>query len=295
MRIQHRYLTFEKDSSLTELLDQYTVRYKTSEKSFDSANSLYSLEFMLYEDNPRFTEIQRAVEYFGLQSQVGTLYDKQDYDDAEWFILRTGQYQYPQPESSYLEMTFNLDEYCTFCDIGRMQNAPFRLKSAPKNHNQFWGLHWVYDAIFVRQQAKDILAKLGLRGVRFSHPVIHKTQKPVEGFYQFHIENDLAQGFDPYNSRMITCKFGNEENSNFDPTQFYCGRVKYQHPMIGGYLFPHAMFKGECEIFQTFEYFGSGASASRLHIVSKRIRKIIEANILKGANFIPVSHHRISR
>jgi len=52
------------------------------------------------------------------------------------------------------------------------------------------------------------------------------------------------------------------------------------------------MFKGGCEIFQTFQYFGSGASANRVHIVSKRIKKIIEENILKGANFIPVLHQK---
>jgi hypothetical protein len=52
MRIQHRYLTFDKNSKLTKLLDQLSVRYRVEEKSYDETTYFYALEFFLYEDNP---------------------------------------------------------------------------------------------------------------------------------------------------------------------------------------------------------------------------------------------------
>jgi hypothetical protein len=296
MRIQHRFLTFQRDPKLIELLDQYTVRYKVTEKSFDLTNHIYALEFFLYEDHPRFTEIKMSVDDFELTAHVGTLYEKQDYDNAEWFILQTGHHQYPQPENSYLEESFNLDNYCRFCGLGKLQDAPIRLKTQPRQHNcQFWGLHWIHDAVFVNQQAQNLLAKMNLNGVRFSNPVLHKTSEPIDGFYQLHIDNQMVMGFDSYNSIRITCKFNNEEHANSNLDQHYCGRVKYHHPMIGGYVFPMEMFEGGRKIFETFEEFGSGAAANRLHIVSKTIKTVIEENMLKGVNFVPVLHHRLSR
>jgi len=155
MRIQHRYLTFDNNSKLTKLLGQLSVRYRVEEKSYDETTHSYALEFFLYEDNPRFQELTEAVEKFKIEPQIGTQYEKADIDIAEWFVVSTGQYQYPQPEDDYLEKTFDLENYCNLCGIGRIQNAPFRLKIEPKqNNNQFWGLHWEYFAVFVRQEPK---------------------------------------------------------------------------------------------------------------------------------------------
>ncbi len=222
-------------------------------------------------------------------------YEKSDINNAEWFIIRTGEYQYPQPadDFGYLNFTFNLDNYCDNCGIGKVQKAPFRLKTEPKQkNNQFWGLHWEFGSIFIREKAKNILEKEKIKGIKFSKPVLHKKNLEIEGFYQLHIETILDKGFDNYNSQLITCRFNNEENWHNKKNKDYCGRIKYHHPMIGGYLFDKHIFNPKYDIVETKEYFGSGGSAFRLQIVSKRFKTIVEKNKLKGISFIPIMHKR---
>lgn len=275
MRIQHRYLTFVKNERLTKQLDKLLVKYKVTEKNYDSNTHLYVLEFLLYEDNPRFLELKQAISKFKIEPQIGTFYEKTDYSNAEWFIVNTGEYQYPQPEDGfgYLKATFNLDNYCHLCDIGKVQNAAYRLKTLPKQpNNQFWGLHWAFEAIFIRQETKNILERENIKGIDFSNPILHKTNKPIEGFYQLHIKTILSKGFDSYNTKTITCKINNEENLNTDKTLKCCGQIKFHHPKIGGYLFDKSIFDNDYDIVESNEYFGSGGSANRLQIFSKNLK-----------------------
>ena len=292
MRIQHRYITFDKNEDLTSLLDRLTVKYKVIEKQLSEDVEVYALEFSLYEDNPRFKLLKDAVERFGLTPQIASIFEKDDIEKSDWFIIGTGQYQYPQPEAGYLNATFDLRNYCPHCGSGKIQNAPFRLKTEPKQHNnQFWGLHWEFEHVFVRQETKNILER-DIKGIRFSNPVLHKRNIPIDGFYQLHIDAILEKGFDGYNTKVITCKTNNEEGLNTDSRQVYCGQTKYHHPMIGGYLFDKVIFQQEGDIALTSEYFGSGGSANRLVIVSKRFKQIVEKNKLKGLSFTPIIHER---
>lgn len=296
MRIQHRYLTFSKSDKLTKLLDKLTVKYNVTQKSLDASTHYYALEFHLYEDNPKFSEIKAAIDTFKIIPQIGTTYEKEDISNAEWFLATTGQYQYPQPESDfgYLTKTFNLDNYCKLCGVGKKQIAPYRLKTEPKQYNnQFWGIHWEFEAIFVRQETKKILEKEKIKSIRFSNPVLHKNNTPIEGFYQLHIDTLLNNGFDNYNTKTITCKANNEENLNTDPNSKCCGRVKFHHPMIGGYLFNKNIFNADFDIIESSEYFGSGGSAGRLQIVSKRFKDIVDKHKLKGLSFIPIMHKKL--
>ncbi|MFT3827801.1 MAG: hypothetical protein QM731_28045 [Chitinophagaceae bacterium] len=296
MRIGHRYLTFDKNEKLTKLLDKLEIKYKVQEKHYDPSTYFYALEFHLYEDDPKFIERKKAVDKFKIRTQVGTFYEKGDYDNAEWFVITTGEYQYPQPEEGYKDATFNLENYCQFCGIGKIQNAPYRLQTQPKQlNNQFWGLHWEFEAIFVRQGAKNILEQEKIKGIRFSNPVLHRTNSPIEGFYQLHIDTILNKGFDNYNTQTITCKINNEEGLNTNKKTTCCGRIKFHHPMIGGYLFDRTLFKKDLDIVESNEYFGSGGAAYRLQIVSKRFKEIVDKNKLKGLSFIPIMHNRLNR
>src|SRR5690606_7286472 len=111
---------------------------------------------------PNFYELKKEIDRYDVKPQIGTYYEKSDINEAKWFITSTGEYQYPQPEDDfgYLKATFNLDNYCRLCGIGKVQNAPFRLKAEPKQYNnQFWGLHWEFQSVFVRQETKSILEK----------------------------------------------------------------------------------------------------------------------------------------
>ena len=301
MRISHRYLQWDNHlkviKPIRKILDKYNISYKY-EEDLDGAIRLFKhqIEFYLNEDNPNFAILKREIDKFGIEPQSGTIYEKSDIEKAEWFIASTGQYQYPQPEDDYLEKTFDLESYCNLCGIGRVQNAPFRLKTEPKQHNnQFWGLHWEYFAVFVRQETKSILEKEKIKGINFSKPVLNKKNIEIEGFYQMHIDIILDKGFDSYNTKTITCKFDNEENCNTDINLKYCGRIKFHHPRIGGYLFDKFIFNTDFDIVQSNEYFGSGASANRIQIVSKRFKELVEKNKLKGLSFTPIVHERLVR
>lgn len=303
MRIKHRYLTWDSHLKIIKpikaILDKYSHNYNYKEE-LDSVilNFTYTLEFFLYEDNPDFGKIKQEVSKLLDPQVIGTEYEKSDIKNAEWFIVNTGEYQYPQPDKDfgYLKATFNLDNYCNLCGIGKVQNAEYRLKTIPKQpKDQFWGLHWDFDAIFVRQEAKNILEKERIKGIRYSNPVIHSKNMSIDGFYQLHIETILSSGFDNYNTKIITCKINNEENLNADLTTQCCGRIKYHHPMIGGYLFDKSIFDSRFDIVNSGEYFGSGGSANRLQIVSKKFKDIVERNKFNGLSFIPVMHNRLER
>ena len=101
MRIQHRYLSFEKNESLLMVLDKLSIRYKIKDQYLDEKTHLYILEFFLYEDNPRFIEMQAELNAFEIEPQIGSVFDKEDIAKANWFYIFTGEYQYPQPESAF--------------------------------------------------------------------------------------------------------------------------------------------------------------------------------------------------
>lgn len=303
MRIKHRYLTWDSHlktiKPLRTILDKYSHIYKYEEDLGCIIPTFkYQIEFYLYEDNPKFENLKKEVSKFLKPQVIGTEYEKTDIKNAEWFIVNAGEYQYPQPEDDfgYLKTTFNTENYCEKCGIGKLQNAPYRLRTIPKQHNnQFWGLHWEFEAIFVRQETKNILEKENIKAIHFSNPVLNKKNIPIEDFYQLQIGIILEKGFDNYNAQTITCKIDNEENWNTNNNLKYCGKIKFHHPRIGGYLFDKNIFNPNFDIVESSEYFGSGASASRLQIVSKRVKNLVEQNKLKGLSFIPIMHERLIR
>ncbi len=280
-------------------LDRYSCEYKYKEDLHCVIPSFkYLIEFYLYEDTTGFEDLKEAVDSYGIISQVGTVYEKADIENADWFVINTGEYQYPQPEGDfgYLKATFDLDAYCGVCGIGKIQNAPYRLKAEPKQtKNQFWGLHWEFEAIFVRPETKQFLENEKVKGIAFSKPLLHKKNSEVESIFQLHIDTILDRGFDDYNTKTVTCKTDNEEECNIDTNLKCCGRVKFHHPQIGGYLFNKSLFNPDYEIVQTNEYFGSGGSAARLQVVSKRIKNLIEKQKLKGLSFTPIVHEQSRR
>jgi hypothetical protein len=303
MRTTHHYITSDSDnkriSKLKSILDSYSHTYVYKE-DVGSAVPIdnYFLEFYLYEDRPNFSALKEAVSKFDVDPQIYSEYEKSDIDNAAWFVILTGAYQYPQPEDDfgYRKATFDLRNYCNFCGIGKKQNAPFRLKTEPKQMNkQFWGLNWEFEPVFVREEAKRILEKEHVKGIQFDQPVLHKSNKKIESFYQLHIDKVLDGGFDSYNTKTITCKYQNEENLNTENKGDYCGRIKFHHPLIGGYKFDKTVFDPAFDIVQSHEYFGSGGRAGRIQIVTKRIKQLIGKYKLKGLYFIPIMHERFTQ
>ena len=63
--------------------------------------------------------------------------------------------------------------------------------------------------------------------------------------------------------------------------------------LVFSYLFDKSIFNSDFDIVQSKEYFGSGASANRINIVSKRFKELVENNKLKGLSFTPIMHERL--
>jgi hypothetical protein len=303
MRIAHRYQISDGNlkiiKPLKSILDTYNISYDYNHDPESSVSGhKYQLEFVLYEDNPSFSKVIAAIKQFDIESETASVYEKSDIENAKWFMISTGAFQFPQPEKNfgYLETTFNLENYCRLCGIGKVQNGPFRLKAEPKQSNsQFWGLHWEYEPVFVQKQTKNILENQRIKGIHFSQPVLDKKSIPVSNLYQLNIDTVLTEGFDGYNTNTITCKINNEEDLNTNPDLKCCGRIKFHHPMIGGYLFDKSVFNPALDIVLSNEYFGSGSSANRLVIVSKRFKDCVDKNKLKGLKFTPIVHERFKK
>jgi hypothetical protein len=292
MRIRNRYIKWDKEPYLIKeiinILENFSIKYSYKEDPDCIIPTFcYEIIFYLYEDLPFINDIKKRLQKFELMPIVTTEYDKKDMDNAEWFIISTGQYQYPQPDDDcwdYLKYTFNTDNHCMLCGIGKIQNAPYRLKQPKQKNNQFWGLYWVSDAIFVREETKIILEKEQLQKIHFSQPVLHKNNRPIERFYQLHIDTLLDKGYNAHNADMEICNSDDSEHN-----LKCCGRIKYDYPK-GWFVFDKKIFSKEIDFCTSNEYFGSGGQAERLNIVSKRVKEIIERNQLKGVIFKPIMY-----
>ncbi len=293
MRIQHRYLCYHNAHKLVKPLDAAGIKYSLRERQYAGSDPSVIIEFLLYEDQPDFTAKSAVARRLGLEPQIGTEYDKKDIAGAEWFWLSTGGSQYPQPEEGfgYLNASFDLSDYCATCGVGAVQNAPIRLSADPKPIKyQILGIEWLLDVVFVREEAKVLLEKEDVKGIAFMPVVLHRSGKPVEGISQLQINTVLPQGFNSTNATQLFCNAHNEENSGKDVTTNYCGRLKNHFPRVGGLRFERAIFEGQPDIVLTHEYFGSGASACRLPVVSKKMKLFFESSRFKGLKFTPLFH-----
>lgn len=304
MRIEHRFLTSSGNNrNITKaisILEKFSKKYIYKEDLECVIPSFkYSLEIKLYEDEEHIEELIQKLSSFDFLHQIGTVYEKIDIKNAEWFWATTGEYQYPQPEDEfgYLNASFNLINYCATCGIGKIQNNPFRLRSDPKQpKNQFWGLHWEHDSIFVRPIAKRLIESENIEGVEFKNAILDKKDLQIEDFDQLIIKNELPNGLITKNVKTVTCKFMNEEDKELSESwrnskdSNFCGRIKYNFPVRGGLTFDKSIFQGMPEIVKSKEWFGSGASAFKLVLVSKRMKKLIESKKLKGLKFTPIFH-----
>jgi hypothetical protein len=298
MRIANRYLTFNRNKKLIQLLDKLSIPYKVEEKSFGEGSDYYSLEFFLYEEDPDFQDKSKQVIKFKLEPQVGTEFSKEDEENAEWFWMSTGQFGYPQPEDDYFELTYANENVCLQCQIGKQQVKPFRLKAEPKaKHSQFLGLNWVFDEVFVREQAIKKLTENKISGIHYSHPILNKTKLPLESLQQIHVDTILQPGLLTDNLEFEICQkptdkkqitFIKRQNPSY-LDKIFCGQKKYNFPKKGAMTFKRNIFDNQPDFVKPYEWFGSGGSATRPILVSQKVRQLIIKEKLRGASFTPIA------
>jgi hypothetical protein len=226
---------------------------------------------------------------------------------------------YPQPGGITKPHAYKTVVYsgaCRRCGIYDTQTAPFRFAKSGRNEpSGFVQFIWVYDAFFVRPDIAQEILKAGITGVSFGAALDHRTGVEL---------TDRVQMIFPViacaeTSRLppVTCRTNNEEATAFwakltkqqlSPSVEenrcvssprvekewqqiralpYCGRVKYHVP----YNIPNSLalipsnLSGAPDLFQTAEWFGSGAQAFRLTLSSPRFMNLIRERRWKGLLF----------
>ncbi len=177
---------------------------------------------------------------------------------------------YPEPSDTneYRELTYNLDEYCTKCGIGKRQKAPFRFKKAPIwGKNNILQLNWIFDEYFVKPEIwHDLFEPFGID----CRPVVlNRTGNILDSVVQLDL-TELAELSDLGDAPFNKCDS--------------CGRVKYL-PITRG--FQPAPKATHSAMFRSNQFFGSGASANRMVMVSHDLFAKAQIADLKGVSFQP--------
>jgi rRNA maturation protein Nop10 len=184
-------------------------------------------------------------------------------------IYAKGHTGYPEPsdDMSYMELTYNLDDYCAKCGMGAYQKAPFRFKKAP-----VWGqknimqLNWVFDEFFVTPEIwRDLFEPFGI-GCR--PVVLNKSGRELDTVVQL----DITELVDLSSDDLADAPF---------ETCVHCGRLKYLP--IG--RFDPAPGPTSAPMFRSKQFFGSGGAANRLVMVSNAVYAKAQTLNLRGVGF----------
>ena len=276
MKILHRIFENVKSKDARTVmreLDRLNLPYEIDGKFLD---------FSTFESDEHFPEIDRLIQKKKLYVQTGVIFDEHDLENADWFYINSSEEQYPQPEGTFIEETYNISNYCARCGFGKRQIAPFRLKSDFKKNNlDFHGLHWVFDELFIRPNAKLVLEEERISGLSYIHPVHHKTNQDIETIYQIRVQTISEPGVITKNLEKRICQspkykkrrkktgykaFGVNKYRDDLP---YCGNANYLYPRRDMIRFNQGMFNDKPDILKTQELFGDGVGG-HLILVSQR-------------------------
>jgi hypothetical protein len=297
VRIKHR-IALKHDDRFWREIDRLGLHYERGDP-----NNVLELAINVLnvtEDQPEWPEVERLVAKSCSGTHfVSTLFTKAELDTAEWLQLSAlGHHGYPQPEEDfgYQEATYDVSDYCPTCGIGGVQKAPFRLRAEFKaSRSQIVQLNWVFDEFFLRDEAREGLRRAAITGVEYLAPTLHKTNRQSQQVAQMVVKTKLPPALDPIGLQPVTCKPENEEWHAVqrlrlsEPEKLvHCGRLKYHATHKGSYRFDRDAFTGVPDVVKSHEWFGSGASARRLVIVSQRFRQAVVRSNWRGVSFEPI-------
>ena len=291
MEIRHRILQFNNAPEYDLLIAEFNrigCKYKYNENSF-----LSSIEYTFSEHETYSPELLKFANANEIMVQSALYYNEQEILSAEWVIAEVGEFQYPQPEDSYIKTTYNTQDYCGRCGQGAKQDKPFRLKKDfVQRQAKFLGLHWVFDEIFVRPEVRRIFDAHGILGVKYRDVIHHKTSQPISNVLQLDIPILEEKGLVTENLFSVTCKPQNEESYikglgriKERPGLPYCGRVKYHYPLTEPFMFKASALTGLPDFVKSNEYYGSGLGAYHFILVHNRVVLLVKEKGLQGLGF----------
>ena len=207
---------------------------------------------------------------------------------GERFVLYArGHHGFPYPDVDYGEALY--EGWCQHCGIHGTQRSPVLVRGslkAPKS--AFLQLNWMFDVFLVRSDVATVLRSGSLTGFEFA-PVSGTKTRTLESHRQL-VVTAVLPCVDTSRLKTVTCREFNEEaGSKLRPTLAdvrqlpYCGRTKY-HPPSTAALRGSALATAPDVCFSA-EWFGSGGSAFRLTIVSRRFREFVRQRAWRGLEF----------
>ncbi|MBR5653419.1 MAG: hypothetical protein IKX22_04995 [Prevotella sp.] len=253
-----RQITSNWDENQIRILHQNNIRV---EKGIDRFN-IYDLN--LYKKmTPLFEKWEVTFDYLGED------FTKKEILSADYCIIKSwNSFGYPMPDNDqgYLYNTYETEEMCSECGIGKIQKEDFRVKKVPKY--PIWGLGWVYDEFFVRTDLYEkVFRPLGIecRPLRKN-----KDDSIIESYVQLVIPViDEPLNLSLYDSQICP----------------KCGAKKYDAMTIGYYPQQEHPLP---YIYKSKEYFGDGFSANRKIFVSAFLRDLmIENGMMRFRAFVP--------
>lgn len=223
------------------------------------------------EANPNWPLVHRLlIEWDATPIIPHTEFTPRELDRALHLRLTAWDNGYPQPQEDrkFFDVTFDMTHCCQRCKLGKIQNAPFRIKGEPK-----WGrrgimtLGWVFEELFVPPAIWETIFKpFGIP----SRPVHNRRGKQLETVVQLIIEKQVD--LDLQNLSVIeVCDA--------------CGRNKYTYSARGRY--PQLAEELSGPIAKTRQAFGEGWGIRDI-IVSQELRRAMISHKLRGADFTPV-------
>lgn len=203
---------------------------------------------------------------------VQTIFSKKEIDSANWLeLVPSWHHGFPQPnedKSGYLQVTFDLAEYCKCCGIGARQKASFQMKSEPKwGKNSILQLNWVFDVFFVPPEIwKVVFEPFGVP----CRPVLDNKGAELKTVVQLAPETEVDVDTEGLAKEACSC----------------CGQTKFSPTTRGP--FPSLVSKPMAHMAKTRQNFGSGASAHRRVLISNDIASMLIKHKVRGVVFRPV-------
>ena len=221
------------------------------------------------EDDPQWESVRHLLKKYETVDIPFTKFTDSELSNAKHLAMAPSWHHgYPQPEDDfgYMQLTYDLRDYCEHCGIGAKQISPFQMKKSPN-----WGrrsilqMNWLFDEYFVKPEVWN--AVFQPLGINCRRVLLHRTGQELESVLQLDIPQLVPLQMDSKAYEYERCMF--------------CDRKKYKH-VTGFFPSPQAT---DFPLFKSVQYFGSGASASRAVLVSKALYRRIKDAALKGAEF----------
>jgi hypothetical protein len=268
MRLIHRIFVSKSAARLKDL-ETLGVAQRIDPEALDKN----VIAFQIEEDDQSWPDVRTWCQSHGTTDTVETEFSDREIGEARWLdLVPDWHHGYPQPRDDcfgFLTATYDLTDSCQKCGAGKRQKAPFQMKAEPK-----WGrrgvlqLNWVFDEYFVTPEVWRSICQP--RGIR-SRAVLNRRLEELKTVVQLVVEEEV---------HVATAGLAGEKCTA-------CGRFKYL-PVTKGPS-PRPITEPDGHMAKSIEYFGSGASASKLVLVSQDLARALRAKGIRGASVRPAA------